>query len=176
MLDQHLRTQCMNLEKKFVCSRCGYKFMWEENLTQHLATQHPKQPTVPEQQPSLRRKRRFRYQCPHCWRSFVVQPSLEKHIRDMHVAKKNPGKKYLCSLCGLESLTPNKLNIHMRRHMGEKPFKCDLCDMRFTVHYELKVHRRKHTGERPYQCTFCAKDFARPDKLRRHVFIHNAKS
>jgi len=88
--------------------------MWEENLTQHLATQHPKQPTVPEQQPSLRRKRRFRYQCPHCWRSFVVQPSLEKHIRDMHVAKKNPGKKYLCSLCGLESLTPNKLNIHMR--------------------------------------------------------------
>ncbi|XP_065721959.2 zinc finger protein 420 isoform X1 [Drosophila suzukii] len=176
MLDQHLRTQCMNTEKKFVCSRCGYKFMWEENLTQHLATQHPKQPTVPEQQPSLRRKRRFRYQCPHCWRSFVVQPSLEKHIRDMHVAKKNPGKKYLCSLCGLESLTPNKLNIHMRRHMGEKPFKCDLCDMRFTVHYELKVHRRKHTGERPYQCTFCAKDFARPDKLRRHVFIHNAKS
>ncbi|KAH8382879.1 hypothetical protein KR009_005687 [Drosophila setifemur] len=176
ILEQHLRTQCLNNEKKFVCTRCGYKFMWEENLAQHLATQHPKPLPVPEPQPPLRRKRRFRYQCPQCWRSFVVQPSLDKHIRDMHVAKRNPGKKYLCSLCGLESLTPNKLNIHMRRHLGEKPFKCDLCDMRFTVHYELKVHRRKHTGERPYQCTFCSKDFARPDKLRRHVFIHNVKS
>uniref|UniRef100_A0A6P4EUZ0 Zinc finger protein Xfin n=1 Tax=Drosophila rhopaloa TaxID=1041015 RepID=A0A6P4EUZ0_DRORH len=176
MLDQHLRTQCLNNEKKFVCSRCGYKFMWEENLTQHLATQHPKQPTVLEQQPPLRRKRRFRYPCPHCWRSFVVEPSLQKHIRDMHLAKKNPVKKYLCSLCGLESLTPNKLSIHMRRHMGEKPFKCDLCDMRFTVHYELKVHHRRHTGERPYQCNFCSKDFARQDKLKRHVLTHNVKS
>ncbi|KAH8247732.1 hypothetical protein KR038_009238 [Drosophila bunnanda] len=176
ILDQHLDRQCRNNDKKFVCPRCGYKFMWEENLAMHLATQHSKQTVMPENQTPSRRKRRFRYQCPHCWRSFVVQPSLEKHIRDMHVAKKNPGKKYLCSLCGLEALTPNKLNIHMRRHMGEKPFKCDLCEMRFTVYYELKVHRRKHTGERPYQCTFCAKEFARPDKLRRHVFMHNAKS
>ncbi|EDV42624.1 uncharacterized protein Dana_GF18087 [Drosophila ananassae] len=176
ILEQHLITQCRNNEKKFICPRCGYKFMWEENLTHHLATQHQtKNQNIPEQQTPLRRKRRFRYQCPHCWRSFVAQPSLDKHIRDMHVAKRNLGKKYLCSLCGLEAQTPNKLNIHMRRHMGEKPFKCDLCDMRFTVFYELKVHRRKHTGERPYQCTFCSKEFARPDKLRRHVFIHNVK-
>ncbi|XP_030572104.1 zinc finger protein Xfin isoform X1 [Drosophila novamexicana] len=173
VLEQHLRTQCLNQEKKFKCSRCGYKFMWRENLEQHMSSQHPKSSN---QAPvTIKRSRRFRYQCPHCWRSFVVQPSLDKHIRDMHVAKKNPGKKYLCSLCGLESLTPNKLNIHMRRHNGEKPFKCDLCDMSFTVHYELKVHRRKHTGERPYQCTFCAKDFARPDKLRRHVYMHSVK-
>ncbi|EDW15825.1 zinc finger protein 595 [Drosophila mojavensis] len=173
MLEHHLRTQCLNQEKKFKCSRCGYKFMWQENLELHMSTQHSKSSS---QAPvTTKRSRRFRYQCPHCWRSFVVQPSLDKHIRDMHVAKKNPGKKYLCSLCGLESLTPNKLNIHMRRHNGEKPFKCDLCDMSFTVHYELKVHRRKHTGERPYQCTFCAKDFARPDKLRRHVYMHSVK-
>ncbi|XP_002137713.4 zinc finger protein 208 [Drosophila pseudoobscura] len=176
MLEHHLRTQCLNNEKPFSCSRCRYKFMWKENLEQHYAIQHSKQPPTQEQSSMpLRRRRRFRYQCPQCWRSFVVQPSLDKHIRDMHVAKRNPGKKYLCSLCGLESLTPNKLNIHMRRHNGEKPFKCDLCDMRFTVHYELKVHRRKHTGERPYQCTFCDKHFARPDKLRRHVYMHSAR-
>ncbi|XP_023035897.1 zinc finger protein 271 [Drosophila willistoni] len=179
MLKHHQLTQCQNEEKKFICTHCGYRFMWQENLDKHLSSQHPKQKTssYDQQTPSssMRRKRRFRYQCPHCWRSFVVQPSLDKHIRDMHVAKKNPGKKYLCSLCGLESLTPNKLNIHMRRHMGEKPFKCDLCDMSFTVHYELKVHRRKHTGERPYKCTFCDKHFARPDKLRRHVYMHSDK-
>ncbi|XP_034659830.1 zinc finger protein 420 isoform X2 [Drosophila subobscura] len=176
MLEHHLRTQCLNTTKPFSCSRCRYKFMWKENLDQHFATQHSKQPPAQEQSSMpLRRRRRFRYQCPQCWRSFVVQASLDKHIRDMHVAKKNPRKKYLCSLCGLEALTPNKLNIHMRRHNGEKPFKCDLCDMRFTVHYELKVHRRKHTGERPYQCTFCDKHFARPDKLRRHVYMHSAR-
>lgn len=173
MLDHHLRTQCLNQEKKFKCSRCGYKFMWSENLEQHMVSQHSKSSN--QTAVTTKRSRRFRYQCPHCWRSFVVQPSLDKHIRDMHVAKKNPGKKYLCSLCGLESLTPNKLSIHMRRHNGEKPHKCDLCDMSFTVYYELKVHRRKHTGERPYQCTFCAKDFARPDKLRRHVYMHSVK-
>ncbi|XP_032593047.1 zinc finger protein 420 isoform X2 [Drosophila grimshawi] len=175
MLEHHLSTQCLNEEKKFKCSRCGYKFMWRENLEQHMSTLHPKSSSSQTPVAATKRSRRFRYQCPHCWRSFVVQPSLDKHIRDMHVAKKNPGKKYLCSLCGLESLTPNKLSIHMRRHNGEKPFKCDLCDMSFTVHYELKVHRRKHTGERPYQCTFCAKDFARPDKLRRHVYMHSVK-
>ncbi|XP_017849853.1 zinc finger protein 888 isoform X2 [Drosophila busckii] len=172
MLEYHLRTQCANVEKKFKCSRCGYKFMWQENLELHMSKQHDKSSNL-TCMPTKRR--RFRYQCPHCWRSFVVQPSLDKHVRDMHVAKKNPGKKYLCSLCGLESITPNKLKIHMQRHNGEKPFKCDLCDMSFTVYYELKVHRRKHTGERPYQCTFCAKDFTRPDKLKRHVYMHSVK-
>ncbi|KAH8311475.1 hypothetical protein KR044_006534 [Drosophila immigrans] len=173
MMQHHLRTQCLNEKKKFKCSRCGFKFMWKENLDQHMNSQHTQ---ISSQTPiQTKRSRRFRYQCPQCWRSFVVQPSLDKHIRDMHVAKKNPGKKYLCSLCGLEALTPNKLAIHMQRHNGEKPHKCDLCDMSFTVFYELKVHRRKHTGERPYQCTFCAKDFARPDKLRRHVYMHSVK-
>ncbi|XP_034117293.2 zinc finger protein 726 [Drosophila albomicans] len=173
MMQHHLRTQCLNEQKKFKCSRCGFKFMWKENLDQHMNSQHSH---VSSQAPvQNKRSRRFRYQCPHCWRSFVVQPSLDKHIRDMHVAKKNPGKKYLCSLCGLEALTPNKLAIHMQRHNGEKPHKCDLCEMSFTVFYELKVHRRKHTGERPYQCTFCAKDFARPDKLRRHVYMHSVR-
>ncbi|KAH8363149.1 hypothetical protein KR084_005980 [Drosophila pseudotakahashii] len=183
IMDHHRLGQCSSTEKKHPCDKCSYKFMWPENLEQHIILQHSKSSGVKRTSgggdldkdaaedgvPLL--------QCPHCDRTYQMKSRLNNHIRDVHVngdrKRKEAIKRFLCSLCGMETRSAAALVTHMRRHTGEKPFKCDLCEMAFPRHSELASHRRMHTGEKPFHCTVCGKDFARSDKLKRHMLTHS---
>ncbi|XP_030376069.1 zinc finger protein 26-like [Scaptodrosophila lebanonensis] len=174
ILEHHVETQCHNEGKKLDCPHCHFKFQYQENLTKHIRTLHVRKPSMLVTESSSPRP----FQCPQCDRTFAVHGCMTRHIRNVHHSEQVAIKKskYLCSLCGLDALSPSKLTIHMRRHTGDKPFKCDLCDKAYPVYFELKVHRRQHTGEQPFQCSVCGKAFARQDKWKQHVLTHGIKN
>ncbi|KAH8382385.1 hypothetical protein KR009_003302 [Drosophila setifemur] len=191
IMQHHRLGQCSSSEKKHICGKCSYKFMWPENLEQHMRLQHSDSaignasggrrsngPGYPDKDATENGVPLL--QCPHCDRTYQMKSRLNNHIRDVHVnvngarkRKVKEKKRFLCSLCGIETPTPAALVTHMRRHTGEKPFQCDQCTMAYPRHSELVSHRRIHTGEKPFHCTVCGKDFARSDKLKCHMLTHS---
>ncbi|KAH8383912.1 hypothetical protein KR009_011213 [Drosophila setifemur] len=190
LIDHHKKTQCGNQEKQFTCTRCGYRFMWESNLLQHMQLQHAKQED-PEQealQDATDEQASQVFQCGLCPRKYNRKDRLTAHVKKFHgpnvVKTPNPApasdppkepKRFLCAFCGKAVSSSSNLIIHMRRHTGEKPFKCDYCSMAFPRSSDLQCHRRTHTGERPHVCTVCQKGFARSYKLQQHMRIHSGE-
>ncbi|KAH8399658.1 hypothetical protein KR215_011395, partial [Drosophila sulfurigaster] len=198
MIAYHRRVLCDNTEKKFKCVKCGYKFMWETNLLQHIQLQHPSNDSqqveeIP-QSLELSAAESQVFQCGQCPRKYNRKDRLTAHVKKCHapgavsptggnapkaakaaanVAKQH--KSFLCAFCGKAVSSSSNLIIHIRRHTGEKPFKCDFCDMAFPRSSDLQCHRRTHTGERPHVCTVCQKGFARSYKLQQHMRIHNGE-
>ncbi|TDG48837.1 hypothetical protein AWZ03_004740 [Drosophila navojoa] len=199
LIAYHRSVLCYNTEKHFKCSKCGYKFMWEMNLAQHMKLQHPSSDgsetqlnasSLPAQEvPSAECPI---FQCGQCPSKYNRKDRLTAHVKKCHAAgtsgptaasekliKNATGakqqKSFLCAFCGKAVSSSSNLIIHIRRHTGEKPFKCDYCDMAFPRSSDLQCHRRTHTGERPHVCTVCQKGFARSYKLQQHMRIHNGE-
>ncbi|XP_060648411.1 zinc finger protein 91 isoform X1 [Drosophila nasuta] len=198
LIAYHRRVLCDNTEKQFKCVKCGYKFMWETNLLQHIQLQHPsndnQQVEEIPQSLELSAAEGQIFQCGQCPRKYNRKDRLTAHVKKCHapgavsptianapkaakaaatVAKQH--KSFLCAFCGKAVSSSSNLIIHIRRHTGEKPFKCDFCDMAFPRSSDLQCHRRTHTGERPHVCTVCQKGFARSYKLQQHMRIHNGE-
>ncbi|XP_052846180.1 zinc finger protein 91 [Drosophila gunungcola] len=192
----HRKTQCENREKQFTCTRCGYKFMWESNLLQHMQLQHEKQEDqeLDESKEASGDEPKAEvgqvFQCGLCPRKYNRKDRLTAHSKKFHgpdgkgsnpvkvsnraTSPKEP-KRFLCAFCGKAVSSSSNLIIHMRRHTGEKPFKCEYCTMAFPRSSDLQCHRRTHTGERPHVCTVCQKGFARSYKLQQHMRIHSGE-
>ncbi|XP_034485136.1 zinc finger protein 91 [Drosophila innubila] len=196
LIAYHQRVQCCNTEKQFKCDNCGYKFMWESNLLQHIQLQHPgnkdQEAMAAGPPPETAAVECQIFQCGQCPRKYNRKDRLTAHVKKCHapgavgpaecptrtstsssVAKQQ--KSFLCAFCGKAVSSSSNLIIHIRRHTGEKPFKCDYCDMAFPRSSDLQCHRRTHTGERPHVCTVCQKGFARSYKLQQHMRIHNGE-
>jgi len=78
---------------------------------------------------------------------------------------------FVCTKCGLEFISGDKLRVHDRRkHTGEKPYVCRHgCGSAFVNAWDCKVHERTHTGEKPYACEHCGQRFANTQQRKVHV-------
>lgn len=172
-----------------------------ENISFH---EPPKQ--VPEARPEV--------QCPICFLAIETQSKLQLHMTAVHIKTENRvestekvsvptaqkiGKSYVCSLCQNVSLTPAKLQQHMRtKHawknsndlqlnqekwarLPDQQHFCSFCSKSFHNAPSLKRHIISHQKpkktvrrQRPrkYSCQFCGKRFETPSKIQRHQTVH----
>lgn len=153
-------------------------------------------------------------QCPICFLAIENQIKLQQHMTSVHIKTENPvdniikplapiaqkiGKNYICSLCQNVSLTPEKLQAHMRtkhtwknsnifpltdekwsRLPNHQHF-CSFCSKSFHNALSLKRHVLSHQKpkktvrrQRPrkYSCQYCGKRFETPSKIQRHQTVH----
>lgn len=192
LIAYHKRVQCSNSEKQFKCSKCGYKFMWESNLSLHMHREHSNcdiQAKAETVAGSVESTSSQTFKCGQCPRKYNRKDRLTAHVKKCHAPNAIASKKttkttssvakqqksFLCAFCGKAVSSSSNLIVHIRRHTGEKPFKCDFCDMAFPRSSDLQCHRRTHTGERPHVCTVCQRGFSRSYKLQQHMRIHNGE-
>lgn len=138
ILERHLRTHCLNSEKKIDCSVCKMKFMWKNSLEQHRVHAHAK--LVVE----IGEKRK--YQCTICSKMFNRSEHLDRHLK-IHISSE---KKFECETCHKKFNRNDNLRSHLKVH---KPVKddndkhlCVYCGRSFSNSSNLIVHMRRHTG------------------------------
>lgn len=103
LLNRHNKHQCDNTLKKYACSQCNIKFMWESNWEKHNKRYHPQ--AVSNDQKN--------YQCNICGKSYLIKRTLERHQRIHDPAE----KKFACPMCNKrffrsDYLRPHMLNVH----------------------------------------------------------------
>lgn len=164
LLERHLRKQCENKDKRFLCSLCPQRFFWSDSLKIHCKLYH------------MDEKRKFccaicnrffhraehlqrhltihspeakKYECPKCKKLFKRKDNLSVHMK-IHEPNREIKSQFLCTFCGKSFSNSSNLIVHTRRHTGDKPYKCDLCEKAFPRSSDLQTHRRTHTGKKNY--------------------------
>lgn len=140
-------------DKAFVCELCAKRFPAAYLLKAHMMSHDG------------------RAQCNQCDKSFLMQASLNIHIKAQHSAA-NP---YTCQLCGKSFSQPSALGRHMKLHTAVKQYTCDECKKSFHILGYLRKHIFK-VHCKPYKCDACTKTFSDPLKLDEHqAKQHNAE-
>lgn len=109
------------------------------------------------------------HECGDCKKKFYTEKTLERH-RDK-VQHNLP-----CDTCGKLCRDKHALNKHQESHMRVKSHVCDYddCPRGFRTASELAKHKKcVHLGIKDHKCDECGKEFARKDKLNRHLLIHS---
>ena len=86
------------------------------------------------------------FECPRCYKGFVRQDALRKHIQSYHENE----RPMRCPIC--DKSFKGHLGTHLRVHTQEKPYSCTVCEAAFAQNSQLTVHMRVHTGDKPYAC------------------------
>jgi len=106
----------------YPCPYCGAEFSSQEELTEHIALEHPTEPVV--------------YVCPYCGASFSTETELNTHIASAHPIV------YTCPYCGAIFATEEELAAHISFYHPSEPisYKCYHCGASFLTEQELLAH------------------------------------
>lgn len=144
LLEYHTATQCHNLEKIYQCEICKYKFMWQDNLQNHIVMLHQQTPTIAEDeidfkssewsQPENKNDTNI-FECIECHRRYNRRDRYKAHFKKFHnndsvsqdeslkirergKSTSSKAKNFLCAFCGVSFSNNSNLTVHMRRHTG----------------------------------------------------------
>lgn len=114
---------------KYECHICKRRMVTQENLDQHLLTQHEK---------------RDKIVCAECGKTFAKKDSFKRHMV-VHTGC----KPHSCMICNKPFARRSQLRQHLLIHTGKRPFVCDICGKAFTQKPGLICHRKTHPGPHP---------------------------
>lgn len=114
---------------KYECHICKRRMVTQENLNQHLLTQHEK---------------RDKIVCAECGKTFAKKDSFKRHMV-VHTGC----KPHSCIICTKPFARRSQLRQHLLIHTGKRPFVCDICGKAFTQKPGLICHRKTHPGPHP---------------------------
>nr|XP_049464455.1 zinc finger protein 431 [Anopheles coluzzii] len=166
------------------CTLCQKLFTKPDCLQRHVRYAH-------------KTKRRSKYICSKCGKSFPSVTSLSDHERancgtepiyqcarcekhyasysslKMHQTVHDNVLPYVCGCCGKAFRTKGQLKVHERAHTGERPFECEICSRSFPYRESLMTHRTIHTGVTRHECKECLRKFSCYGNLKKHRQIHH---
>lgn len=100
------------------------------------------------------------------------QPLSNNDGSSVHINK----KRYICSLCSLESSSKIHHEIHFKCHDAVDRFKCYFCGCCMTEWKEMEKHVDNHTSvQGSYRCVTCGEFFITKSLLRMHKTRHCEK-
>ncbi|XP_067205484.1 uncharacterized protein [Linepithema humile] len=114
---------------KYECHICKRRMVTQENLDQHLVSQHEK---------------RDKIVCAECGKTFTKKDSFKRHMV-VHTGC----KPHSCMICHKPFARRSQLRQHLLIHTGKRPFVCDICGKAFTQKPGLICHRKTHPGPHP---------------------------
>ncbi|CAL1684632.1 unnamed protein product [Lasius platythorax] len=118
-----------HFKPKYECHICKRRMVTQENLDQHLLTQHEK---------------RDKIVCAECGKTFTKKDSFKRHMV-VHTGC----KPHSCMICKKPFARRSQLRQHLLIHTGKRPFVCDICGKAFTQKPGLICHRKTHPGTHP---------------------------
>ncbi|XP_044731764.1 zinc finger protein 726-like [Chrysoperla carnea] len=154
----HIKKIHKREEKYITCHICG-KLIRKTSLKSHLSTH----------------EERDKVSCDICSKTFVLEATLAKHIKQVHENKPSD-RKHLCNICGYSSCRSTDLRKHMISHSSERPYVCEHCNKSYKYPFDLKDHISKvHLNQRKFQCTFCSQAFFEKRHLVHHERRHTGE-
>ena len=121
-LRRHL--QIHNVNREFVCDKCGNTFSQHAGLASHRRTCYQLQ----------------EYLCDFCGQAFNHIQSMKSHRRTIHLGE----RPYMCSECGSRFTDHRNLKRHKRIHENSFPYSCDICGQKYRHSNSLKGHMKRH--------------------------------
>ena len=105
------------------------------------------------------------HSCQICKKNFKEKYALNKHIKRVHIQK----KQSKCKNCG-KSFYQNYLKLHISTvHEGARKFECKHCNTKFSQKASLTFHIKNSITKS--ECEICGKSFCSDYTLRMHMKI-----
>ena len=149
--EENLNKHKREFKHVFKCKICHEEFSSQDICKSHAAS-HTRQ-----------------HECEDCKKKFYTEKSLQRHREK--VLHNLP-----CDKCDKVCRDKHALTKHQESHLRVKSHVCDWegCERGFRSASELVKHKKcVHLGIKEHKCSECGREFARKDKLNRHILIHS---